>query len=367
VAYQTRNLSAQGISLPNVPPVVGPFTSYDFRIYGDQTLFDLQSYHGAVASEKERTARQHDYEDMQNQVIRQVAVNYISAQYAAVKVATAETRVTTSEALETLARDQKSAGVADGLDLLRAQVQLANDRQNLLASRNSAQQTMLALARSTGIDLATPLVLTDTLAFRKLEAPLVEQAVRDALECRPDYRSLFSQRESLEEQLKSTRSRYLPKVVVSANYGESGRELGGLEASGVIQGAMLFTLFDFDRNGERLELESRLKRINQQIDDRRRGVEQDIRESLLNLNSAADQVAVAASGVDLSERELQFARDRFKNGVSNNIEVVTAQDSMARALDNHTNALAMHAVAKMALAEALGNTGKIYRLFLGIH
>lgn len=366
VVYQTRNLKAQGIDFQNTPTVVGPFTSYDFRVYGDQTLFDLQSYYSIKAGEKDESARTSDFEDVRSQIVRQVAVNYIVAEYSAARVETAESRIRTSERLETLAINQKQVGVADGLDVLRAQVQVANDRQNLLIAKNSYQQSLLVLARSISMEMGTPLVLTDRLSFRKLEAPQIEQAVNAALESRPDYRSLFAQRESVESQLKASSSRYLPKVILSGNYGGSGQSLGDIEPSGVIQANLVMTLFDRDRSGERRELESRLRRVEQQIEDQRRGVEQDIREALLNLHSAEEQVGVARSGLGLAEKELQFASDRFRNGVVNNIEVVKAQDSLARAHDNNLNALAQHIQAKIALARALGNTDKTYRIFLGI-
>jgi outer membrane protein TolC len=366
VAYQTRNLKAQGMDFPNIPSVVGPFTSLDFRVYGDQTLFDLQSYHNIKASEKDKSARTSDFEDVRSQIIRQVAVNYIVAEYSAARVETAESRVRTSEALEKLALNQKEAGVADGLDVLRSQVQVANDRQNLLVAKNTYQQSLLVLARSIGMNMGTPLALTDKLTFKKLDSPQIEQAFNAALQSRPDYRSLFAQRESVESQIKSSRSRYLPKVIISGNYGGSGQSLGDIEPSGVIQANLVMTLFDTDRSGERHELESRLKRIEQQIADQKRGVEQDIREALLDLQSAEDQVGVAKSGLELAEKELQYASDRFKNGVVNNIEVVKAQDSLARAHDNNLNAMAQHAQAKISLAKALGNTDKTYRIFLGI-
>ncbi|GFO62755.1 TolC family protein [Geomonas paludis] len=365
-AWQTRNLRAQGISFPNSPAVVGPFTSYDFRIYGEQSVLDLQSYHAIKAAEEEQKARRADYQDARGEVIRLVTVQYLNAAYAQARVATARSRVQTSEVLEKLARDQRAAGVADGLDVLRAQVQLANDRQNLLATGNNAQLALLALARSVGIDLGTPITLTDQLSFKPLDPPQIEQGIQAALESRPDYRSLFAQRASLEEQAKASRSRYLPKIVVSGNYGTSGQEMSNLDPTGMLQVNMVLNLFDYDRKGERLELESRLDRNRRQIADLKLGVEQDIRAALLNLTSATDQVATAREGAQLAERELQYAGDRFRNGIANNIEVVTAQDALARARDNELNALAQHAEAKITLARALGDTEQVYRLFLGI-
>ena len=366
VAYQTRNLEAQGISIPNASSVVGPFKSFDLRVYGDQTLFDLQSYHNIKAGEKDKSARINDFEDTRSRIIRRVAENYIAAEYAVARVETAESRVSTSEALEELAINQKQAGVADGLDVLRAQVQVANDRQNLLVAKNAYQQSLLMLARRIGMDMGIPLVLTGKLSFSKLESPQIEHAVSAALEKRPDYRSLFAQRESLDEQIKSSRSRYLPKVIVSGNYGGNGQNLGDIEPSGMLQANLVMTLLDTDRKGERLELLSRLKRVEQQIADQKRGIEQDIREALMNLQSAEEQVGVARSGLGLAEKELRYASDRFRNGVVNNIEVVKAQDSLARAHDNSLSALARHAEAKIALAGALGNTDETYRIFLGI-
>ncbi len=368
VAYQTRDLRTMGLpDIPGIPSVVGPYTSYDLRVYGDQSLLDLQSYHSIKAGEKDKKARAKDYEDIRSLIIRQVAFNYIGAQYAAARVETAESRVRASEALEALARHQREAGLADGLDVLRAQVQLANDRQNLLVTRNSYEQSLLVLARSIGDDMATPIVLAEKLGFKRLDPPQIEQSIKGALENRPDYHSLIAQRDSVKDQIKATRSRYLPKIIVSGSYGGSGVDnRGGMEGSGVIQGNLIMPLFDADRKGERLQLESRLKQIEQQIADQKRGIEQDIREAMLNLHSADEQVKVARSGLELAERELQFASDRFKNGVTNNIEVVNAQDSLSRAHDNNINALAKHAEAKIALARALGNMDQTYRSFLGI-
>jgi len=134
---------------------------------------------------------------------------------------------------------------------------------------------------------------------------------------------------------------------------------------GEIQGTVSITLFDWDRTGQRKELASRVQRLNQQIDDLTRGIEQDLRKALLDLDSAANQVSVTESALELAERELTLAQDRFRNGVTDNIEVVTAQDTLASAQDDRIMSLARHADAGMALARALGATEKIYQTYLG--
>src|ERR1019366_3012520 len=98
---------------------------------------------------------------------------------------------------------------------------------------------------------------------------------------------------------------------LNGNFGGIGRSIGGIQGTGLIQGQVDFTVFDRDRSGEAQQIASRLKRIDDQSTDLRRGVEQDIREAILNLESAAEQVAVAKHGQDLAQRELELAQDRF--------------------------------------------------------
>jgi outer membrane protein TolC len=169
------------------------------------------------------------------------------------------------------------------------------------------------------------------------------------------------------EQLSANHARALPKLSLNGNFGEIGRSIGGVKSTGLIQGQIDFTLFDRDRNGEAQELASRVRRIDDQIADLRRGIDEDLREALLNLDSAAEQVAVARDGQDLAQRELKMAQDRFEQGTANNVEVITAQDELARAEENYIVAVASHVDAKCALARAMGDTEKKIIEFMGNH
>jgi outer membrane protein TolC len=358
--YQNRDLRAFGISVPGLPlpNVVGPFSNYDFRIYAQQNVVDLASYRAFKASERSLDASKMDEQDARDLIVRIVAGLYLNAQSAQARVEAAQSRVTDSETLLKLARDKHDAGTATGVDVLRAQVQLANDQQALLEAQNEYKQSLLILARNLGMNLATTLELAEPLHFQALAQPQPEDLLPAALSARADYLSLDRQRQSLLDQQSANRARFYPKVSINGNIGELGRSIGGVATTGLIQGQIDFTIFDRDREGEAQQLASRIKRIDDQIADLRRGVDEDIREALLNLESAADQVRVAADGQDLAERELQMAQDRFAAGTANNVEVVTAQDELARAQQNYILAVSSHVDAEYALARALGDPEK---------
>ena len=362
---QNRNLRAFGISVPGIPNVVGPFSNYDFTFYAQQNVVDLESYRTWKASEIALDAGKMDEQDARDLIVRAIAGLYLNAQSANARVAAAQSRVTDSDTLYQLAKDKHDAGTATGVDVLRAQVQLANDRQALLEAANQYQQSLLLLARNLGMSSGTPLELAEPLRYEALAETRPETLLPAALLARADYLSLLRQRDGLIEQQRANRARFYPKLSVNGNIGELGRSIGGVQTTGAIQGQIDFTIFDRDREGEAQEFASRVARIDDQIADLRRGVDEDIREALLNLDSATQQVTVAAEGQNLAGRELQLAQDRFRAGAANNVEVVTAQDELARAEENYILAVSTHVDAKFALARALGDTEKNIERFEG--
>jgi outer membrane protein TolC len=364
---QNHDLKAQGLSFTGVPipSVVGPLSNYDFRVYAQQNVIDLGSYRDLKASERALDAGKMDERDARDLIVRAIAALYLNAQSAAARADAAQSRVTDSSALYKLAKDKHDAGTATGVDVLRAEVQLANDRQALLVAENQTRQALLELARNLGMSPGTQLELAEPLNYRPLTQPEIETLAPAALLARADYLSLASQRQGLVEQERANHARSYPKLSINGNIGEIGRSIGSVQTTGLIQGQIDFTLFDRDRNGEAEELASRVKRLDDQIADLRRGIDEDLRASLLNLDSANEQVAVAREGKDLAQRELEMAQDRFQQGTANNVEVITAQDELARAEENYILAVSSHVDAKFALARAMGDTEKNILEFIG--
>jgi outer membrane protein TolC len=364
VNRQNRNLQVAGISFPGVPTVVGPFSFYDFRVAASQSVFDRHAYHTWKAAVQQEKAAALNYQDVRDLIVRSAAALYLNSEFDAAEVQAAQSRVETSETLEKLARDRRAQELATGVDVLRAQVQLARDRQSLLVAQNTFQISLLDLARFLGLPPGVPLELTEQLRFQPIDAPDVQAALPATLQARADYRALTAQRAALLQQEKASRARYFPRLLIGGDYGAIGRNFGTMPAIGEIQATLSITVFDHDGKGEVLELESRTQRVDAQINDLAREIEEELQKAALNLQSTAQQVKLTESAIDLAKKELDLSQDRFRNGVGDNVEVITAQDALSRSQDDLLGALARHADARMALVRALGGGEKNYQSYL---
>ena len=114
-----------------------------------------------------------------------------------------------------------------------------------------------------------------------------------------------------------------------------------------------------------MQADALLKRRQNEVDDLRGRIEFEIRSAFLDLQSAADQVKVAQSSTQLAQETLTQAQDRFRAGVTNNIEVVQAQESIATTNENYINSTFIYNVAKLSLARALGIAEHAVTDFLG--
>src|SRR5665811_504910 len=183
----TRNLAAQGIqiSVPipgfHIPTFVGPFTTMDARVSATQSVFDFSSIRRFQASKVGVSAAKADIDGSAEQVAAQVARAYLAAVRADADVEAAKANVTLSEAVLKQAENQKAAGTGTGIEITRARVQLANDRQRLLVAQNARRAAGLQLLRAVGLRLDTELVLTDKLQYVPVDAVTMEQAKAQAL------------------------------------------------------------------------------------------------------------------------------------------------------------------------------------------
>jgi outer membrane protein TolC len=89
-----------------------------------------------------------------------------------------------------------------------------------------------------------------------------------------------------------------------------------------------------------------------------------VQSTLLDLQTAGERVGVESRALELAEQQLTQARDRFAAGVAGNIDVIQAQEALARASEDRIQSLYEHNVSKASLARALGVAETSYRQFL---
>jgi outer membrane protein TolC len=111
---------------------------------------------------------------------------------------------------------------------------------------------------------------------------------------------------------------------------------------------------------ERTKAELEVKKVVQEKEELRNQIALEVKTALAQLDSARPEVEVANLGVKLAQEEVGQARDRFQAGVANNIEVVSAQDALARASDNQIGALYRYNQSRADLAHALGQMEALY-------
>ncbi|MES1923690.1 TolC family protein [Salinisphaera sp. T31B1] len=344
--------AAGGLAFPSVVT----YNSFDARATLRQSLFDYsawQQYQGAkigeeIADDQLAVARE--------QVATQAALDYVQALAARESVTAAQADLDLSRTLTDLATDQENVGIATGVDVTRAQTRQARARARLAQARTDQTRADIRLARTVGLPLNAPLALSDRLAFRAVADGDISDALGRALAARPEIRLAARQIHQREKLLAAARGQRLPTLSAMADYGESGNTYRENDEDTYTVGAQIqIPIFDGGAIGARIDsAASRLAQQRIQYRDTRQQVEQDVRLARRTLTTLADQVDAAQAALGLAERELNLSRDRFANGLTDNIEVVDAQASLADARNTQVAALADYTRARINLAAALG-------------
>jgi outer membrane protein TolC len=213
---------------------------------------------------------------------------------------------------------------------------------------------------------AQPFELADTAPYAPLTNMTPEQMMDRARQGRADYRGLQAQLVAAQINRGAALAQRWPTLNLSGNYGVDGVNQAQLYQTFAFLGSVRVNIFDGGRiHADVLQADAVIDQRKNEIADLERRIETDIRVALLDLNSAADQVTVAESNLDLANQTLTQARDRFAAGVNDSIEIVQAQDAVANAQENLISSRYAHNLAKVALARAVGTTETNLKQFMG--
>ena len=335
--------------------VTDPTDFYDARAFLTQNVFSLSLIQKWRAATTGVEVAGLDAEVTKRDTMATVGLIYLETLRAKAAVEARRADVLLNEELLRLATERKAAGMATRLDVTRSRVQLQNERQRLLAAEIAEGRATLNLIRAMGISFDVQVVLTDELTM----VSVPEQTMKEALQLAQDYRTELKAQKRRERlaalSLSSVKSERIPSMQATGEVGMIGNQIPDmLTTDGV---ALLLTVPIFDggqREGRISERRSIVRQEAINTQDIQYQVTLEVRDALLTLNSAKQQVDVAEGSLKLSLTELELARERFAVGVATNIEVTNAQTSVAQARDNLIQGLFNFNASRISLARSQG-------------
>jgi outer membrane protein TolC len=368
---QTQSLTALGLkgnlfhSPTPLPRVIGPFNYFDARASLSQSLFNFHDLEKERAASESLKSAQLSYKDSRELVVLAVGNSYLLAIATDARIETADAQVKNAQALYDKAVDQQKAGLSPAIDTLRARVELQTRQQQLISARNDFARQKLLLARVIGLPSGQEFLLTEKAPYQALTPLPVEVYLQRAYTSRSDYQAAQAQVRAAELSHRSAAAGRYPSIDLNANYGDIGVTPAHSNGTWQVNGGLNIPIFAGGKvHSDVLEADAQLKQARSQLGDLRGRIDYDVRAALLDLNSAAEQVEVARSSVELAEESLNQSRDRFTAGVTDNLEVVQAQESVASAHESYIQSLYAHNLAKVELAYAIGDAEQGVKRYL---
>jgi outer membrane protein len=344
-----------------LPKHIGPYQIISAGPTFGTEIFNLALWKHYQASRANVNASNADSLSTREQVILLIVSQYIGTLRAVANVEASRSRVELAQALYDQAADLQKQGVGTGIDTLRANVELQNEKQVLIQAEDDRDASLFGLSRLLNLDPRQKIELADSLGFLDTPQPDVNPSIDAALATREEWKSMLQREKIAQLEKQAAQYERLPTLRADGNW----YYLGTKPDNGIptYQYAASFDMPLFTSGRIKAEVTKsnlELQKLEQQKDDLRNQIALEVKTSLLNLQSARNEVQVADLGVVLAKQEVDQARDRFSAGVANNIEVITAQDSLSRANDNQIAALYRFNQARADYARSVGQMEKTY-------
>jgi outer membrane protein TolC len=225
-------------------------------------------------------------------------------------------------------------------------------------ARSRAEQALIALKTTLGVDLSSPMTLAEPLQYLPATVS-VEEGIRQAGDAHPDLRTTIKQREAAQAEVRAAYGNYFPQVSVSYMYDgvwSKNRSEASMTADGYSVGVVVtLPLFDgFQRENAVNTAKARLDRATQAEGLVRQQIAKEVNQAALMLTAAETSVDASRKGLEQAEEEFRVVKERFESGRGIQLEILDAQVSLTRARFNAVAALAEYNSAQAMWLRATG-------------
>jgi outer membrane protein TolC len=353
-------------NVPTIPRVIGPYSYSTVDATFSQTLFSFESIQRFRAARTSEKAAQLSYQDILDVVTLTVGNAYLQVIESSSRIEAQQAQVRNAQALYDQAVGEYQAGTSPRIDATRTEVQLHTEEYNLSVARNNFAIAKLTLARAIGLPLGQPFDIADQLPYSDINPPTVDDALKTAYGSRSDFRASLDSQKAAQQTLSAARGERYPVVAVNGGYSDVGATFGHSNGNFSVQAGVSLPIFTGGRiKGDITQAEAAVRQRNAEAENTRGQVDYDVRTAFLNLSADKEQVDVAQKNVALANENLARSKDRFTSGVTDSVEVVQSEQSLASANDQYITSVYDHNLAKLMLARALGVARTSYKKYIG--
>jgi outer membrane protein len=330
-------------------------TLKESEVFITQTLWRTGRHESMAGAQQAVSAADAGEERAAQDLVLSVSQLYYGALAAEQLVEVTEATLAAARDHEKLVRARAEVGEAPPVDVAPAEANVAAAELALLRAGNDADIAKARLKREMGVPPTYRLRLAQPAAEEREEAlPSVEDALEVALESRPELAAIRHSLAASEQNLRLANIFETGFITLSAQY---ERGITGPREGTSWSAIASFTGFLFDPGERRADVESAraaLRSLQAQEQDLVNTVGLEVETALLNAETARQSIEAAAKAVASAAAQLAAAEGKYREGVGIFVEILDAQESVARARTNRVQAIYGYQTALVALKRSMG-------------
>ncbi|GAK58109.1 hypothetical protein U27_05082 [Candidatus Vecturithrix granuli] len=310
-----------------------------------------------VAAERSTQSQYRSLILAQQQLMINVATNYYGILRDEMLIEVNQRALERARLLLQAAEAKLKIGMASKMDVFRAELQVLTAENGTVDARESLENTRRQFNLLLGVDLETTFELTSPLEYQAIEIQK-EELLQYALEHRLELQEASDNVQDAERRLKIARQNLYPPLNLSVQYtfsGEGNAFDQSLELDEKYWGIGVNSSFDLDFARDRATYQQTQLALNSAIRAWQATQQDVILEVLQMLNSvkqAQARVELQKQSVVQAEKQLELSDLRYKKGLSDNLDVIDAEEALLNANTNYYATIVQHLIAKMRLKQA---------------
>jgi outer membrane protein TolC len=325
--FGPQNFAIDSLNQPD------PLNNFRSAITLRTPLFDQRQTETRITQAKIRRQQADQKADLVEQQLRfEVIRSFYAVLLSQARREVAEEAIKAAEADVKRARDLFDTGVTVQSDLLAAEVQLSEFRQQQIQANAEVVIAFAALHAALGSPIVPMEKLSGELSDRYFEIPSVDLLSSHALQDRPDYQQAIAQIDANTAQVRGARGEWLPRVEAVATAGASARYLvAGGSGDYAVGATVTFNVFDAGRKARSDQARANEAIARAQAEQLASQIRFEVVRAFQQYNSARKRLAVVAQTSAQASETLRIVQDRYHAGVTTITELLRAETALVRA------------------------------------